>query len=56
MDIQYPEIAIEVHFFTGDYAHVAYFKATHELNPEMEAGYTANLLGLTCQLYLRIAP
>ena len=30
---------------------VAYFKAAHELNPELEARYTANRLGLTRQLH-----
>jgi len=29
---------------------VAFFKAAHELNPELEARYAANLLGLTRQL------
>ena len=29
----------------------AYFKAAHELNPELEARYAANRLGLTRQLY-----
>src|SRR5579883_921613 len=29
---------------------VAYFKAAHELNPELEARYAANRLGLTRQL------
>jgi type I restriction enzyme R subunit len=29
---------------------VAYFKAAHELNPELEAGYAKNRLGLTRQL------
>ena len=30
---------------------VAYFKAAHELNPELETRYAANLLGLTRQLH-----
>src|ERR1035437_7598428 len=30
---------------------VAYFKAAHELNPELEARYSANRLGLTRQLH-----
>ena len=30
---------------------VAYFKAAHELNPELEARYAANRLGLTRQLH-----
>ena len=30
---------------------VAYFKAAHELNPELESRYTANRLGLTRQLH-----
>ena len=30
---------------------VAYFKAAHDLNPELEARYTANRLGLTRQLH-----
>ena len=29
---------------------VAFFKAAHELNPELEAGYAANRLGITRQL------
>lgn len=32
---------------------VAYFKAAHELNPELEAHYAANRLGLTRQLHYR---
>jgi type I restriction enzyme, R subunit len=35
----------------GQTLHVAYFKAAHELNPELEARYTANRLGLTRQLH-----
>ena len=31
--------------------HVAYFKAAHELNPELEARYAANRLGITRQLH-----
>ena len=34
----------------GRTLHVAYFKAAHELNPELEARYAANLLGITRQL------
>jgi type I restriction enzyme R subunit len=30
---------------------IAYFKAAHELNPELEARYAANRLGLTRQLH-----
>ncbi len=30
---------------------VAYFKAAHELNPELEANYTANRVGVTRQLH-----
>ena len=30
---------------------IAYFKAAHELNPELEARYGANRLGLTRQLH-----
>jgi len=30
---------------------VAYFKAAHELSPELEARYAANHLGLTRQLH-----
>lgn len=30
---------------------VAYFKAAHELNPELEARYAANVLGITRQLH-----
>lgn len=35
----------------GRTLHVAYFKAAHALNPELEACYAANLLGLTRQLH-----
>ncbi|MGH2360576.1 MAG: type I restriction endonuclease, partial [bacterium] len=35
----------------GRTLHAAYFKAAHELNPELEARYAANRLGLTRQLY-----
>ena len=35
----------------GRTLHVAYFKAAHELNPELEAHYAANRLGLTRQLH-----
>ena len=35
----------------GRTLHAAYFKAAHELNPELEARYAANRLGLTCQLH-----
>ena len=34
----------------GRTLHAAFFKAAHELNPELEARYAANLLGLTGQL------
>ena len=35
----------------GRTLHVAFFKAAHELNPELEARYAANRLGLTRQLH-----
>jgi type I restriction enzyme R subunit len=35
----------------GRRLHVAFFKAAHQLNPELEARYTANRLGLTRQLH-----
>ena len=35
----------------GRTLHVAFFKAAHELNPELEARYTANRLGITRQLH-----
>jgi type I restriction enzyme R subunit len=35
----------------GRTLHVAFFKAAHELNPELEASYAANRLGLTRQLH-----
>jgi type I restriction enzyme R subunit len=35
----------------GRTLHVAYFKAAHELNPELEARYAKNRLGLTRQLH-----
>ena len=35
----------------GRTLHAAYFKAAHELNPELEACYAANRLGLTRQLH-----
>ena len=35
----------------GRTLHIAYFKAAHELNPELEDRYTANRLGLTRQLH-----
>jgi len=35
----------------GRTLHVAFFKAAHELNPELEASYAANYLGLTRQLF-----
>ena len=38
----------------GRTLHVAYFKAAHELNPELEARYAANLLGLTRQLHFSL--
>ena len=34
----------------GRTLHAAFFKAAHELNPELEARYAANRLGLTRQL------
>jgi type I restriction enzyme R subunit len=34
----------------GRKLHVAYFKAAHELNPELEERYAKNCLGLTRQL------
>ena len=34
----------------GRTLHVAYFKAAHELNPELDARYAANRLGITRQL------
>lgn len=35
----------------GRTLHIAYFKAAHELNPELEVRYAANRLGLTRQLH-----
>ena len=35
----------------GRTLHAAYFKAAHELNPELEARYAANYLGLPRQLH-----
>ena len=35
----------------GRTLHMAYFKAAHKLNPELEARYVANHLGLTRQLH-----
>ena len=35
----------------ADAPHAAFFKAAHELNPELEARYAANRLGLTRQLH-----
>jgi len=35
----------------GRTLHAAYFKAAHELNPELSARYAANRLGITRQLY-----
>ena len=35
----------------GRTLHAAYFKSAHELNPELEARYAANRLGLTRQLH-----
>lgn len=35
----------------GRTLHAAYFKAAHELNPELEGRYAANRLGLTRQLH-----
>lgn len=43
----------------GRTLHVAYFKAAHELNPELEERYRKNRLGLTRQLHysaLRLGP
>ena len=37
----------------GRTLHAAFFKAAHELNPELEARYAANRLGLTRQLQYR---
>src|SRR5229473_1306617 len=37
----------------GRTLHMAFFKAAHELNPELEARYAANRLGLTRQLQYR---
>lgn len=37
----------------GRTLHVSFFKAAHELNPELEARYAANQLGLTRQLQYR---
>jgi type I restriction enzyme R subunit len=34
----------------GRTLHVAFFKAAHELNPELEARYASNVLGITRQL------
>lgn len=38
----------------GRTLHVAFFKAAHELNPELEARYAANRLGLTRQLHFSL--
>lgn len=35
----------------GRKLHIAYFKAAHTMNPELEAAYAANVLGLTRQVY-----
>ena len=35
----------------GRTLHAAFFKAAHELNPELEVRYAANRLGLTRQLH-----
>ena len=35
----------------GRTLHTAYFKAAHALNPELEARYAVNRLGLTRQLH-----
>ena len=35
----------------GRTLHIAFFKAAHELNPELEVRYAANRLGLTRQLH-----
>lgn len=35
----------------GRKLHLAFFKAAHELNPELEAGYAANRVGITRQLH-----
>src|SRR5688572_19830891 len=37
----------------GRTLHAAFFKAAHELNPELEARYAANRMGLTRQLQYR---
>ena len=38
----------------GRTLHAAYFKAAHELNPELEARYLVNRLGITRQLYFSL--
>ena len=38
----------------GRTLHVAFFKASHELNPELEARYAANRLGITRQLHFSL--
>src|SRR5712691_4601523 len=38
----------------GRTLHAAFFKAAHELNPELEARYAANRLGLTRQLHFSL--
>ena len=49
---QYGSLATLRHGFKcyGRTLHAAYFKAAHELNPDLEARYAANRLGLTRQL------
>jgi len=38
----------------GRLLHVAYFKAAHTMNPELEMGFAANILGITRQLQYSI--
>ena len=40
----------------GRTLHAAFFKAVHELNPELKARYSANRLGITCQLHFSSRP
>ena len=49
---QYGSLSTLRHGFKcyGRTLHAAYFKAAHELNPDLEARYAANRLGLTRQL------
>lgn len=50
---QYGALATLRHGFKcyGRTVHVAFFKAAHELNPELEARYKTNRLGITRQLH-----